>query len=105
GRLSIAFEPMDLLERRLNLTEITLERPEARLEPGRSGKPNWQLALPAGTGEPPPLAVELGQLVIRQGRVRLIDPKLKSNLDLVVATTEARDGKSQIAVDGKGTYA
>jgi uncharacterized protein involved in outer membrane biogenesis len=107
-RLAVRLDVMKLLKGEIDLPEIVVDRPVARLEPGKSGRRNWQglggskSAAASEPGAPP----RIGQLIINDGAVRLKDPRLKADLDLKLRTAPgAKGGPPRVLVEGKGSYA
>jgi AsmA family protein len=105
-RLAVRIDPWALFDHSVRLTEIDVEHPAAELGPGPSGTPNWQLS-PTGGGAPSPhpWQVDIGSLLIRDGHVHFLDPKLKSDFELDVHTQDAANGgEPSIYVGIKGRY-
>jgi uncharacterized protein involved in outer membrane biogenesis len=72
-----------------------------------SGARNYAIKPPAGDpnapASPPP---QIGDVQITNSNVHFVDPKYKSNFELIVSTTRPNSaGASSIVVDAKGTYA
>ena len=104
GRLTVDVNVMDYIRaRRLVLPLIGLDRPMVNAEQTADGKDNW--SLPAGSGSggkssgPSP---EIGDLVITDGHAHFVDPKLKSDFQVDVAT---RQTDRQAAPTGRATPA
>ncbi len=109
-RLAIRVDIMKLFEGTIDLPEIVIDRPVARLEPGKSGRRNWEgLGAPTPSDATPPQAAaapRIGQLVINDGAVRFKDPRLKADLELKLRTASEPKGKPpRVLVEGKGSYA
>jgi uncharacterized protein involved in outer membrane biogenesis len=92
-RLSVRIDARALLHHTASLTEIVVEHPVGDLRPGPSGTPNWQLA-PGGSPAPAanPWQVNIGSLVVRDGHIHFLDPRLKSDFTLELRTVDAKDG-------------
>ncbi|MBN9563884.1 MAG: AsmA family protein [Alphaproteobacteria bacterium] len=86
---------------------VAVEHPVFDIGTSPSGEPNWKLAMSSSSGSGP--SVKIGDLVIDDGHAKVVDPKLKANFALDVATREAKDAtdgeRAQLLVDAKGTYA
>lgn len=107
-RLAIRIEPWALLHRQVRLLEVEIDHPAGELGPGPGGTPNWTLHPPIGNGPLPdrPWQIDVGSLVIRDGHVHFLDPKLKSDFQLEVHTQEtSAGGKPSLYVGVNGRYA
>ncbi|MFI4979995.1 MAG: AsmA family protein [Nevskiales bacterium] len=105
-RLAIRIDPWALFDHKAMLTEIDIEHPEGDLKPGPSGTPNWKLAAGGGdsTPSPHPWQVDVGSLIIRDGHIHFLDPKLKSDFTLDAHTQDARGGGEPgiyVGIDGR----
>jgi len=83
--------------------EIVKPRGELRAEPG--GKANWRFnentSARTGSATPP----DIGNLTIRDGRIRFVDPARKADFIVAIRTDEPHDGSEpRIIVDVSGTY-
>ena len=88
GRLAIRLDLFALFHHGVILEQVVVDQPDADLERTADGLDNWtfgsQPAKPAP--QPSPWKVDVGSLVINDGRVHVIDPKLKSDFTLAVHT-------------------
>lgn len=100
-QISVRLDPRDIFHGRVNLPEIIVTSPQALLQRGPSGKPNYMFdALQDSNGSSGP-TVEIGQLRISDGDVHFLDPQLKSDFRLTVET----DNDAKVHIDIGGTYA
>jgi uncharacterized protein involved in outer membrane biogenesis len=112
-RLAVRVDVMKLLSGDIDLPEIVVDKPVARLEPGKSGRRNWEglgVASPAPVSSDPQAVPSapprIGQLIINDGAVRLKDPRLKADLNLKLRTAPgAKGGPPRVMVEGTGSYA
>lgn len=90
-RLAIRIDPWALFDHKAVLTEIDIEHPMGDLKPGPSGTPNWKLALGGSDSSPSahPWQVDVGNLIVRDGHIHFLDPKLKSDFTLEAHTQDA----------------
>jgi AsmA family protein len=107
GRLVVGIDPHALLQHRVELTQIDIERPNVELARGPAGKPNWLLGKPTSDEHAPgsaqPWRVDVGELLIHDGSIHFVDPTLKSDFQLALhtQTTGARQEPSIVAtIDG-----
>jgi uncharacterized protein involved in outer membrane biogenesis len=108
GRLSIVASVMDYIHSRaIVLPNITVDKPDIHATALADGKNNFTFALPASKpGSKPSAPPKIGDLVINNGTAHVIDPKMKSDFTLGIATRAANgDEKSAIVVTARGTYA
>ena len=114
-RLSARWNLGSLFHRRAFIEEVWVQSPKGELKPGPSGKANYLFDPPRQTPAPPPQpvdpnapawSVEIASLVVRDGDIRFVDPKLKSDFRLGIQTDMPRtDGKApDLHVDIKGRY-
>jgi uncharacterized protein involved in outer membrane biogenesis len=96
---SIAVWPL-LLHRDVLIPDIHLAKPRLRLEKGPKGIGNWVF------GEPGGMQPQFRRLWIDDGRLRFLDAKAKTDIDVAVDSTA--QGKDQAAppidVDGGGRW-
>jgi uncharacterized protein involved in outer membrane biogenesis len=103
-QVDLALRP--LLRGRLSLPRIELHRPALFLERDARGVPNWRLAsrLPPRRLVAPLGTREIGELVIREGTLRLVDQHWRCNLELEIETIArgADDEYSPLVAVGAG---
>lgn len=105
-RLAVRLDLRSLLQRRVRLLEIVAERPLGDLRPGPEGDPNWKFGKGEEIDEDEPGApVEIGRLVIRNGRIHVLEPRFKADFVLEVRTEEQGGAEPRLRIDAKGTYA
>ncbi len=100
-RLEIHVRPFEMLRnRRLEIAELRLAKPDVLLETGDEGG-NWDFGSEGDGGGP-----VFRRLWIDDGRLRFIDAKAETDVDLAVATREgdANLAAPPLAVDGKGHW-
>ena len=114
-RLAVTVDiPAYIHDRSVDIPTIDVQHPVVMARALPDGRNNWTLGSKAGSAsssssKPP----RLGALRIEDGHVHVVDPALKSDFNLDVATGEAPAGaapdasgdSSRIIVDAKGTYA
>jgi len=103
-RIAVRVDLMSLLKGEVVLPELIIDRPTARLEPGSSGKQNWEIKKDdsAVVGTPP----EIGQLTINDGRIHVRDPGQKTEVDLAIHTeADEKGGEAKLIITGTGKYA
>ena len=106
-RLAIRIDALALFDHTVKLDEIDIEHPLGDLRPGPSGQPNWKLQLPAGsaTAAARPWKVDIGSLIVRDGHIHFLDPRLKSDFTLEAHTQDAKDGgEAGIYIGADGRY-
>ncbi|AXQ28169.1 AsmA family protein [Solimonas sp. K1W22B-7] len=105
GRLAIRIDPLRLWQREINLQEIRIDGIEADLRPDAAGKPNWQLDRSKDEDSGPSRwTLEIAQLQIGNGRVHVLEPRLKADFDLRIRTEPAADGEPRLHLDAEGQY-
>jgi len=86
---------------------VAVEHPVFDIGTSPSGEPNWKLAMSSSSGGSP--SVKIGDLVVDDGRAKVVIPKLKADFALDIATREAQDAAkgegAQLLVNARGTYA
>ncbi len=100
-QLSVRIDPWEIFHGRVSLPEIIVAAPQASLQPGPSGKPNYIFDALQNSGGSSGPGVEIGQLRISDGDVHFVDPKLKSDFRLKVET----DDVAKVHINIGGTYA
>lgn len=89
--------------------EMTLHHPVLRLEPGPvTGTPNWLVGPldPRSAEATSTAAPEIGHLTVHDGLVHIVDPRTKTEVDVLIRTEAApQGGEQQIVVSGSGHYA
>jgi uncharacterized protein involved in outer membrane biogenesis len=96
-------------ERAVVLPSIEVTRPMVEVVAREDGSTNYgfNLGKPAGEGapaEPASPAPRIGLLRIVEGRAHVVQPKLKADFNLAVATREEESAEPRIAVEAQGTY-
>jgi uncharacterized protein involved in outer membrane biogenesis len=98
-------------ERAVVLPSIEVTRPVVEVVAREDGSTNYgfNLGKPAGEGapteEPASAAPRIGLLRIVEGRAHVVQPRLKADFNLAVATREEESAEPRIAVEAQGTYA
>ncbi|MFH5926857.1 AsmA family protein [Roseomonas xinghualingensis] len=97
-------------ERAVVLPSIEVTRPvvEALAREDGSTNYNFSLGKPAGEGapaEPASPAPRIGLLRVVEGKAHIVDPRLKADFNLAVATRDEESAEPRIAVEAEGTYA
>lgn len=104
-RLTLQVEVFPLIfKRETRLPEIRLAKPDIRLESNPKGGPgNWDFGFEDTGGEP----LQLRRLWIEDGRLRYVDAPNRTDLDIRVASREAKtaDAAPPIAIEGGGSWA
>ncbi|KAF3996945.1 AsmA family protein [Glaciimonas immobilis] len=81
-QVTFTLRPLPLLEKRISVTTLQLDYPLVMLERSADGKNNW--TFPAST--PSKWKLDLQQLVLTQGAIRLLDPIKKIDINANIAT-------------------
>ena len=108
GRLSVVASVMDYIHKRsIVLPAITLDHPDIHATALADGRNNFTLATTRSKpGAAPSAPPQIGNLQINEGTAHIIDPKVKSDFTLAIATRPQLGNPSgQIVVDAHGTYA
>ncbi|MBP0444072.1 AsmA family protein [Roseomonas sp. SSH11] len=97
-------------DRAVVIPAIEVTRPVVEAIAREDGRTNYtfDLGQPAGEGaEPPPssAAPRIGLLRIVEGQAHVVDPRLKADFNLAVATRDEEGAEPRIAVEARGTYA
>jgi uncharacterized protein involved in outer membrane biogenesis len=101
--VEVVVDPWSLLRRRWVIESVSLDRPNVVLERNRTGAANWRFERARKGGGKPP---SIGALSIREGRLALREPALRTDLELAVETARpsADDAYAPIVARGTGTY-
>lgn len=101
-RLELRIEPLPLLWRDVRIVEIRLVEPRVRLETGPEGEGNWTFGEDTG-GEP----LQPQRLWIDDGRLRFIDARDKTDIDVRIDSVQPRRGHAAppIDIEGGGKWA
>jgi uncharacterized protein involved in outer membrane biogenesis len=102
-RIAIDIAPWPLLAGRVRLVQIELDKPALDLERNAQGEANWNF----GRQRPPARRpVRFDSLVIRDGTLRLREPKLDTDLKLDIRTgdREPDDAYAPLLAKGTGRY-
>jgi uncharacterized protein involved in outer membrane biogenesis len=99
-RVEFAFELFPAIFRRdFRVPDLRLTKPRLNLERGPDGKGNWVFGTPGGK-QP-----QFRNLWVDDGRFKYVDAKAKTDVDIAVASKQAKaGGAAPIAVDGKGHW-
>jgi AsmA family protein len=105
-RLSLTIDPQALFQRRFHIPALIIDKPNFDLVRAGSGKANWEIGSSkssSSSGSGP--GVLLGSVIINDGHVHLVDPKLKSNFAINVNTEQPPNGgEPMIVLAANGTY-
>ncbi len=107
ARLAVMLDgPAYLHGQALVVPSIELDRPEVNATALPDGRNNWTFPFGgAPAGGKPGSSTRIGDLVITDGHVHAIDPKVKADFHLDIATQPAAEGQpARIVVDAHGTY-
>ncbi|HEY8610241.1 MAG TPA: AsmA family protein [Roseomonas sp.] len=110
-RLSARFDVMAYLrDRAVVIPAVEVTRPVVEAVALEDGRTNYafDFGQPAGEGAPapPPSATpKIGLLRIVEGQAHVVDPRLKADFNLAVATRNEESAEPRIAVEARGTYA
>jgi AsmA protein len=109
-RISIGLDVAAALSGHLQITEISLTRPDLLLERTRDGKVNWEFAPPAETSDgaatAPDRRITLGSMTISDGRLRFRDSGAKDafTLEKIEAATAIPDFAGPVQIAGSVEY-
>lgn len=106
-RLEVTFDPRALLDRRLSLTVIHLERPQFALYAPLEGPANWVFPTspePEEPGKSAPLELQIGRLSITGGDVRFEAPQMKSDFRVILETLGEDPDAPELHVRASGRY-
>ncbi|MBL8256574.1 MAG: AsmA family protein [Pseudoxanthomonas mexicana] len=101
AELSVEVFPL-IFKRETRIPHIHLTRPQLRLESGPDGTGNWVFGDTSGESR-----MTFRDLRIDNGRLLFLDPKAKTDVDVMLDSTKAPtpDQPSAVNVDGKGRWA
>jgi uncharacterized protein involved in outer membrane biogenesis len=106
--LTVSASVMDYLHTRsIVLPLIALDHPDIAATALANGENNFAFKLPGGAtpSQPPAKPPQIGDLQITDGTAHIVDPRLKSNFTLAIATRAAQGNEpNAIVVDARGTY-
>lgn len=94
-RVVFDVETWPLLRRQVNIPALRLVHPDLLLERGPDGTGNWVFGQPGGT------EARFGRLWIDSGRLRYLDAKQDTSIDIAVASAPARAGVAP-PIDARG---
>ena len=109
-RISIGLDVAAALSGHLQITEISLTRPDLLLERTRDGKVNWEFAPPSdapqGAATGPDRKITLGSMTISDGRLRFRDGGAKDAFTLakIEAATAIPDFAGPVQIAGSAEY-
>lgn len=100
-------------ERAIVIPAIEVTRPVVEAVALADGRTNYDFntGKPAGESAPPPepgaanAAPRIGLLRIVEGQAHVVDPRLRADFNLAVATRDEETSEPRIGVDARGTYA
>jgi uncharacterized protein involved in outer membrane biogenesis len=100
-RIDIVLWP--LLSGRWTVPRVELERPVFDFERNARGEPNWRLS---NAAQPSQRRITFGELVVREGTVRLREPLLRTDLLVTVdsALRGAGEASAPLIAKGAGRY-
>ncbi len=87
--------------------QIVVDRPVVEADQPEGHPANWLFpALLPKPGRPPSPMPQIGDLQITDGRIHVVDPALKADFAMTVATSpQPEDGERRIHIHAQGTYA
>ncbi|QNM98815.1 AsmA family protein [Chitinimonas koreensis] len=100
GRLELVVDLPRLFSHRLVLPEVTLENADVLLEKRADGSNNWLFERGEAGGWP----LVIGQMAVRQGRLRFLDPQAGTALQADLSLTPGQGGKLPLAATLAGRY-
>lgn len=99
--MRVRIEPWPLLRGRLVLRSLSLDAPVVLLERTQEGDANWRFGDRQADGD----GIPVGDLHVRDGRLRVLEPGLDSDFTLAVRSDDAdATGRSPLVLDGTGRY-
>ena len=108
ARLTVVASVMEYIRHRaIVLPSITVDQPEIHATGLANGENNFALKFPAAKpGDAPSPPPQIGDLQINQGMAHVVDPKLRSNFTVALATRPASgNAPAALTADAHGTYA
>jgi AsmA family protein len=108
-RIMLTIDPRSIFRDQFHIPALIIDHPVGDLGRDKAGKANWEFGSSKPKQEnavekskPPPL---LGSVIINDGHVHIVDPKLKSDFRIDINTDQPKGGgEPQIVLDAKGTY-
>lgn len=106
-RLSVTVDALAYLRgRQLVLPRIEVDRPDANIVRLADGRTNYALDFGSSASSGSGAGVQIGELAIDDGHAHVVDPKLKADFKVDIATRSGEQGgPDQIVVGADGTYA
>jgi uncharacterized protein involved in outer membrane biogenesis len=98
-RADVAVEIKPLFRRLVVIPQVRLAKPDLRLEKGPGGEGNWDF-LPPDDGKPS--RIRLQRLWVDDGHLAYLDPAVKTDIDVAVASTRPGKGDSLAPITAKG---
>jgi AsmA family protein len=106
--LTVTVDVMAYLRaRQIVVSSVVVDHPVVDASRENGTAPNWLFpALSSNAGAPADATPQIGDLEINDGHAHLLDPTLKADVSLDIATSsEVVRGERAIQIDAKGTYA
>lgn len=105
-RLQLSFDAWAAAKGRIVIPSIDIVKPRGELRALPDGKANWQLGVSKDSGQAAGArSPDIGNLVIRDGRIRFVDPRRKADFSAVIRTEEPPGAaEPRLVVEAKGTY-
>jgi uncharacterized protein involved in outer membrane biogenesis len=98
--------PAYLRQRALIVPSLELDRPEVNAIALPDGRNNWTFPFSGAPSGRPGHTLPIGDLRITDGHIHAVDPKLKSDFHIDIATRQAGEGNpAQLTAQAHGTYA
>jgi len=93
--------------RQIVLPTIIVDKPEVDAQQQADGTANWTLGGGGSTSSSSSSGpgVQIGNLAINDGHAHVRSAKMAADFQITAATREGDNGKGQIVLDAKGTYA
>lgn len=105
-RISLMIDLHALFRHQFHIPALIVDKPEFDLSRAASGKANWDMgpSQPTDSDNPGP-SVLLGSVIVNDGHVHLVDPKLKSSFAIDVNTEQPKGaGEPMLVLNANGTY-